>query len=292
MVLRLRSMMRNARIRARALRIQLKVLLRGPSNRGRRMRQSLTAIRCEIGVWRGLPTIAPFATHSRLYVRKGGDSSWRVAFSRLPDWPEMNIWSSYLKPGVVFCDVGANVGLYTLMAAELECSVVSVEPAVDMLHSLRANLELNGLTKVRIEPVACMNQVGFVGLSGPDANQRVATIGNGGTPATTIDLLLDGEIPAGIKIDVEGNERLVLEGAKATLSSHGLDLIQLEWNDTSLHALSETREPVAEILYSYGFALFQVKESGGFAEFTAHECPPFGRDVFAARNEAVRLFAN
>ena len=54
MVLRLRSMMRNARIRARALRIQLKVLLRGPSNRGRRMRQSLTAIRCEISVWRGL----------------------------------------------------------------------------------------------------------------------------------------------------------------------------------------------------------------------------------------------
>ena len=140
-------------------------------------------------------------------------------FARLPDWPEMVIWREWLRQGDAFLDVGSNVGLYALLAAGRGCAVTAVEPAVDMAQRLRRNLELNSFADVTVREVALMNRPGMVNLVGPDPNRRAATSsGVGSLVATTVDELIGDGSLRGMKIDVEGNERLVLEGASRLLA--------------------------------------------------------------------------
>ena len=241
----------------------------------------------ELSVWRA--TRVTLGDAIRVDAMKCGDSSGRVVWARLPDWPAMDIWNRWLAAGDVFVDVGANVGLYTLNAAALGCEVVAVEPAADMVERLQHHIALDGLSSVRMVRCAAMDRSGSVDLRGPDPNRRVASAVTdaGDAEATTLDEIIGGDPVRGMKIDVEGNERVVLQGAAGLLANEHLELIQLEWNRTSSGALGENREPVASLLHAHGFELYQVVGNGLVGPFAG--CPPFGDDVFAARG-AVPAF--
>jgi FkbM family methyltransferase len=279
------------RTRLRAARRQLGVVLRHPSNTGHRWSVLWTAVRFELADLLGRPVVVPFADHSTVLAQKGGDSSSRAAFARLPDWPEMQIWQEVLQPGDRFVDVGANVGLYSLLAGERGCEVIAVEPAPDMAKRLRDNAARNGRV-IEVHEVALMDRHGRADLDGPDPNRRRAALsGSGPIEVMTLDEIVAGRTIRGMKIDVEGNERLVLAGGHETLSNPSLELVQLEWNTTSIDALGEDRSPVAAQLRSLGFALLQAEVHG-----TVHRCsddalPPFGADVMAARGHALELLS-
>jgi hypothetical protein len=95
-----------------------------------------------------------------------------------------------------------------------------------------------------------------------------------------------------MKIDVEGNERLVLEGASRLLGDGRVDLIQLEWNTMSETALGEDRAPLAAILHEAGFRLFQVHSRTLNGPFNRLDGPSSGGDVFAARGGAVDFLSS
>ena len=262
-----------------------------PSNHGHRLERLGTAVRFEFNALRKRPTTIAFGDHSRIVARKGGDSSNRAVFARLPDWPAMSVWRHFLRRGDVFVDVGANVGLYSLLAAELGCSVHAIEPAADMASALRENIALTGTTSVQVHEVAVLDTARTVDLVGADANRRRAVPSTAGHIRTvTLDELVGSQPVRGMKVDVEGNERLVLDGAPATLSEAHLALVQLEWNHTSSAALGESREPLAARLHAAGFELFQCLPAGGLRAYPDVP-PPFGGDVFAARGGAVDLLA-
>jgi FkbM family methyltransferase len=247
-------------------------------------------VRYELNALRGRSTTVPFSDDVRIHARKGGNSSGRAVFTRLPDWPEMLVWKDWLRPGDLFVDVGANAGLYTLIAAEAGAEVIAIEPAADMVQLLTENVRLNAFEQVRIHEVAVMDNVGQVSLRGPDANRRVASPTDAGeTRATTLDDLVGDAHVRGMKIDVEGNERLVLEGAPQLLSEGRVDLIQLEWNETSESALGEDRDPLASLLHDAGYRLFRFTESADLVAFDLGQTPRFGRDVFAARGSAAAM---
>lgn len=214
----------------------------------------------------------------------------RPVFARLPDWPEMLIWQQFLREGDTFVDVGANVGLYTLVALECGCSVIALEPAADMVLRVNEHLQLNSIdpSRVEVHQVAAMGEAGTVKLDGPDANRRSVVPGHGTVTAVRLDSLVGDRTVRGLKIDVEGNERLVLEGGAALLSQPSLEMVQLEWNNSSEAALGEDREPVAVLLRQYGFELFRPLPEGGAIRYddTVPEC---GADVFAARGSAVAV---
>ncbi len=240
---------------------------------------------------RGASTVVPFAERSLLRADRSGDSSVRVVFARLPDFPEMKVWRQFLGEGELFVDVGANVGLYTMLALECGCSVVALEPAPDMVDRVRDHLALNAIDATRIQLVqaAALDRPGTVELAGPDPNRRVAVPGAGGVAAVTLDSVIGDRAVRGMKIDVEGNERLVLEGARSILKRPSLELLQLEWNDASLAALGEERTPLAELLHQHGFVLFRAEPAGVMTRFDTSSPPGFGADVFAARGSAIAL---
>ena len=154
----------------------------------------------------------------------------------LRDWvePELRELDQLLKPGDVFIDVGANVGLFTLKAARLVGSggrVLALEPSSTAYAELLDNLALNTFDWVTPVMAAASNedgsaQLNHVDLGGdPQAFSLVnAANANGGEIVAIMRLdtfaveqaLVRIDL---IKIDVEGAEPMVIEGALGCLAA-------------------------------------------------------------------------
>ncbi len=183
------------------------------------------------------------------------------------DWINQNV-----KDGDIFYDIGANVGVYTIFAATRtgdKGKVYAFEPHGANFARLIDNITANDLQQT-VSPVnfALHNKEGFfpflyessaVGTSNSQlTDSRDVTKVKNAAPicerkyATTIDHLIDaGEItpPHHIKIDVDGNEFLILEGMNQLLSSiHRPISIQVEMNDPH-------KPQILEFLKSHGYCL-------------------------------------
>ena len=63
----------------------------------------------------------------------------------LSDWHEMNLLLRYLRPGDEFIDIGANIGIYSLLAGSrvgLDGKVYCFEPDTITFHKLKQNIQL------------------------------------------------------------------------------------------------------------------------------------------------------
>ncbi|MFF5114029.1 FkbM family methyltransferase [Streptosporangium sp. NPDC000509] len=132
-------------------------------------------------------------------------------------------------------DVGANIGVYACTGGahlSRDGSLIAFEPVPENLAYLRRNVERNDLTGcVTVEPVAVGASAGelTVHLSGEQSGKHSAAAANVGTSAGTITMpmtsidayLADNRLgpPDIIKIDVEGYEGFVLQGAAQTLTA-------------------------------------------------------------------------
>jgi FkbM family methyltransferase len=188
-----------------------------------------------------------------------------------------------LRPNDLFIDVGANVGLYSLFAFDCEANVIAFEPDEESRARLRENAALNNAVTIEIRSEAVADRPGEMhftqglGLM----NQLVLREPGFSTVCVrviTLDEVIGARVVAGLKVDVEGAERLVLEGATRALSSHRIKLIQLEWNPYSEKLLGEDRTPVAELLRLHGYRLFRPTQDGGRIPVRPME---YGSDVFA-----------
>lgn len=142
------------------------------------------------------------------------------------------------RHGRTVVEVGANMGIHTVplarfLAAEKR-NLVAFEPQPVIYQQLCANLALNGLTNVRAWPYACGAEKGTVTFAMPDYHG----LGNFGAvsmdapdrqpgtqpadqlvrvPCVPLDEMLSDEQVGLLKIDVEGFERAVLQGAALTI---------------------------------------------------------------------------
>jgi FkbM family methyltransferase len=133
--------------------------------------------------------------------------------------------------GSIAIDCGANVGNHALFfAGVMGLTVHAFEPVARNRALLEQTVALNGLeARVQVLPVALSDRVGEVALETPDPGNpgmfRISTQGE--TARTeTLDGYLQGAAidPADIaliKIDVEGHEVQLLQGAVATLARTG-----------------------------------------------------------------------
>lgn len=179
-----------------------------------------------------------------------------------------------LAPASVLVDVGANVGLFTLLAARIGRPVLAVEPhPLNMRHLLR-NVRDNSVADVEVYPVALSTAPGVVTLRGGGQGASVERDWGGIeatyetlVPATTLDRLLEGRYLGRqllIKVDVEGHEHAVLRGALATLRREPRPTWLLE------HGLTENfpggRNPhfeaVFEAFWQAGYTARAVEEPG------------------------------
>jgi FkbM family methyltransferase len=177
-----------------------------------------------------------------------------VLYCGLPDWPEMPFVLDFLKPGDSVIDVGANVGLYSLLAASVEgVTVVGFEPDTTSRQRATANAARNGFAaRMTVRPEAVggtHREAPFTKGLGPmnrlaDADaaagpgQRLRDLRT--VEVVTLDDLGGSEVSL-IKVDVEGTELAVLQGAEKLLREARPALI-LEANDPT--GLTEYLEPL------------------------------------------------
>lgn len=179
-----------------------------------------------------------------------------------------------LRPGDVAVDVGANCGWFTCLAAALVAKqgfVYSFEPGLNVLPQLERNLDINGFDQIRLirRPVAdtvreiefhqCADDSGGNALWNPglwDGNDRSKRIKDRLLMRSTT---LDDELGAEkrpirlMKIDTEGAESLILEGAEQTLSMHPPDYIIAELHPFGLEQLGSTQQKLRSLMFLYGY---------------------------------------
>jgi FkbM family methyltransferase len=142
---------------------------------------------------------------------------------------ETAVIKQLLQHADVFVDIGANLGYYTCLALQTGRRVVAFEPQQHNLVCLYRNIQLNSWEdRAEVFPLALSNHSGLLtlyGASGPSASllrnwagyssRRTQTV-----PVARLDDVLAGRYPGSrllIKIDVEGAEYGVIQGAEATL---------------------------------------------------------------------------
>ena len=182
----------------------------------------------------------------------------------------------YLKPGMCFLDVGANIGLYTLISAKIVGSaglVVAVEPASKTYRKLLDNIKLNGFENVRARQVALSDQDeirelitysrryhAWNSLGGQIVNdQRVR---KERVECICLDRFIseaDLENRVNLmKIDVEGWEWFVLTGGINTLQIPNAPDILIEFTDLTLEAAGSSASELYNLLMSYRYSLYRI----------------------------------
>lgn len=225
-----------------ATHLQLPVLVwKHPGNRGHRVRALARLAGWQ--VWERLTRrswTVVLASVRRLRCEPHSTSASGVIYFGLPDWEEMNLLLDFLRPGDVFIDVGANVGVYSLLASVVpDVETWAFEPSSDTAGEARANVTLNGMDdRIHVVQAAVGAEPGEALLSvGLGTVNRLVADSNGGAAETVPVVTVDGLVPESdrmrvrmMKIDVEGTELDVLRGAQQAIES-ARPIIIAEAND-------------------------------------------------------------
>ena len=208
-------------------------------------------------------------------------TDWRIEtfFTKEPETLEW-IDSFEKKDKIIFWDIGANIGLYSIYSVlrNENVSTISFEPSTSNLRVLSRNISINNLeNKIKILSVPLSNKENqFLTMNEGDFIEGGAlnTFGENYDFAgelfdtkmkykilgTTIKNLLDNnilEIPNYIKIDVDGIEHLILEGAGEYLKDKRIKSLSIEINED----FKEQYNKVIEIMDQNEFKLLHKKHN-------------------------------
>ena len=214
---------------------RFKKLIDHPGFRAEPLTMSGRSLAWAAHVARGASPVFPLTAAGGEKMRVPSDLRYTsVSCYVLRDWcePELRHLDHLVRPGSVFIDIGANIGLFTLKAARLtgpQGRVIAIEPGTEAANRLEENVGLNSYAQVTILRQALSDSNGEAVLhhvqlgNDPQAYSLVgsALATDGETVKTeTLDSLVSRlaltQIDC-IKMDVEGAEPMVIAGAAQTL---------------------------------------------------------------------------
>lgn len=186
--------------------------------------------------------------------------------------------NKFLRPGMIFLDIGAYYGLYSLAASILVGSqgrVIAFEPSPFQRNRLLWHTRLNRCPNVVVEPVALGNHVGdetlfavATGSAGYSSLRRPAVDANICEIKVSI-VTLDQYLRAHsigtvdlIKIDVEGGELDVFKGSQNLLKQTNRPIILCELEDVRTEAWGHKAKDVEAYLQSLGYLWFRPLADG------------------------------
>jgi len=140
------------------------------------------------------------------------------------------------KDGICF-DIGANVGLYTLLFARYSKRVFAFEPLPRNISYLHRMLDVNRIGNATVVPCAVSETTALASLREGE-NPAVGTLDRAGeqpVAALSCDDFVStyGVAPALLKIDVEGSEAAVLRGAAGLLTEMKPSILLSTHGDTN-----------------------------------------------------------
>jgi len=186
---------------------------------------------------------------------------------------EVEVLQKHLENADAFIDIGANIGFYTCLALSLHKYAFAFEPLEQNLRYLYRNLMENGWNNVEVFPLGLSNKVGFASLYGTNTGASLirgwansSPLLKCTIPLSTLDTVLDKRLTGHrlvIKIDVEGAEQSVLEGAKNHIQLTPRPTWLVEINLTEHHpaGLNPNFVKTFETFWEYGYEARTVDQN-------------------------------
>ncbi len=171
---------------------------------------------------------------------------------------------TYLKQGMVFADVGANIGSHAINAARLvggTGSVFAFEADPDTYRLLAGNIQSNGLRNIDLRQTCVSDHVGTLSFYKHKDSAKSSIVDRGEKLSVTLPSdTLDNLIPANtridvLKVDVEGAELSVLRGATGIFTDQRRpSVVIIEVFDVRDN--TDRSEGIREVLEGYGYEFY------------------------------------
>lgn len=226
----------------------------------------------------------PFTLHynSESDVQRGMADD--IASGRLYEPGTWRTIEAILRPGDHFIDVGAHIGVFTMLAASIvgrQGFVLAYEPDTHNRTALLRHIAENKVTSWDVSSHAVSDTPGrivFHRCADNDGGHAIYDPGlQKGNPktrnqpkkrmvdATTLDHVNTGKYPMVvrprlIKIDVEGAECAVLRGAQKLIATHRPAIIA-EVNEIGLACMGETPNALRELVRQHGYREAAIQDT-------------------------------
>jgi FkbM family methyltransferase len=176
-----------------------------------------------------------------------------------------------IRPGQTVLDVGANIGLWSVVAGRAvgpSGKVFAVEPVLANCVRLQQALTLNRMTWVECHQLAVSNGTGaaifYASTKGNSALGSLARRDGVDSPLQIRTVTLDDFVASSglenldfFKVDVEGAEEHVFLGGTRTLAKDTAPIIQFEACDALLRPFETTSAAVKRMLVNFGYRILR-----------------------------------
>lgn len=230
----------------------------------------------------------------RMHVDRSRFIGASLYWTGFHEFREFIFLHQFLKPDMVFVDVGANQGEYSLFAAKRLTSgkVLSFEPLPAITQLLRDNIALNGFTNITVFEAGLSDKARHVAIHELEGdNEGLATLhlaGRKPVSSTTITLeTLDQAVERQslprvdfVKIDIEGEELRALGGSQKTIQKYK-PVFMIEINRTTFEAAGYGVKHIAEFFDAAAYRACVIGKRGKLE--SCLQLPDFGNIIFMPR---------
>lgn len=249
---------------------------------------------------RFLPDSRRTVIHTRindysLLVLANEDVGRAIHFGKSYESQETEYLKKTITTEATCIDIGANVGYFSILMAKIAClgRVYAFDPIPLNTALLRASAELNGVKNIEIIESAVGGSDGEVSLSQSTDSayssildterksvERIIRV-----PMITLDTFVHSHCIKSVdvlKIDVEGAEGLVLDGARKFLSDAALRprVILMELFDQNLRSYDTCALAIIDTMQSFGYTPFFINSAAGLTAFRLERLDEFYNVLF------------
>lgn len=222
----------------------------------------------------------------RFYPTNVSANLWINAGTRVHD---LDLFTDYCQPGDTAVDVGANVGEVAIILSQRAGAagrVFAFEPNPRIYQYLVGNLALNRCDNVTTANLAVGAAPGVVRMSNDkhDDMNRIVDDGAIEVACTTLDAQVPPQPIAFLKIDVEGSELRVLEGARQTLARTAC--VNCEMGEAHYRRYGYGMADLIAFLQQDGFQTFVVDGARRLRPVEPRFADAGGHELVACRDTA------
>lgn len=176
------------------------------------------------------------------------------------DWEPhfRNVCDSFVNKNSLCIDVGANFGYHTITMSKIGGHVLAFEPMDHMASHLEHHLILNKCDNVEVYRTALGEGEYDSSMCEVDPKNIGNTyIGDGGEACKVISLDSLDVKPDFIKIDAQGYEEKIIEGAKTTLTKHK-PILFFEVEEHHLIRYGSSSRKLLMKIMGYGYDIYRI----------------------------------
>jgi len=206
----------------------------------------------------------------RIFLFPNCNVSSMYAYTEIPDKKEIMLLrklvsKNELKSKVIFLDIGANIGSYSVSMMDICDSVIAFEPHPYTSKRCKMNFLLNDVNELNVKQLALSNEIGKIHFSdygGSSTINHIVESGGIEVEVSTLDkFIIDNNFRKKdeyiIKVDVEGFEEQVFKGGENFFTKYNIRGIVFE---------CFSKDGVFDILKKYGFInIEKLSENNYFA---------------------------